>query len=1414
MLRIRQGFAPRVSRFCSTRFGALATAVLVWAGCLTTLVEPARAQPAGYDRATLTALRWDPSTPNRVYAGTVGWGLVVSEDGGRTWSATAPQLGGRSIQSIAVHPLLTDVVVVGTRYQGVWQSTDGGRSFERIQADLPEVDVPGVSLAVEIDLEVDEERRRNFEARMRFAGREPDPSQLTSGAERRLWTLLRFRGPVGGRHSEKRNPILVRMQPFHDLTAHPVLADDVLVAGRGVVARSRDGGETWNRVFNPAEFQRSPHLLRGVDPASCFSVPLRFYRVTAHPETIWLAACYGLFVSGDGGETWKISPLSGFGRVHEVAADPTNPAYLAVSTDAGILRSADGGSNWEYVRAATPGSPFGALTILPGGELLAGGYGGEIVRADVDGNVEVGRLRELQATQRNPKTEAERRARRSTAPYDRAGLAARPEANPRLGPGLDLHVADLVVHPNFPNVVFAGTRRGVFRSDDGGLNWYRSSLGLGEMEVSDLEVDASAALVESTDPDPAGERLMLWAATRGGGIYRSTSTGRAWQPVALPGDGVVRVLRQHERDPYTLWAGTADGGVYRSVDTGVSWQAASEGLDEYGIRALVQSEGILLAGTDNGEIYASYDDGGRWEKRGSLSRPAADEALDLNTFRRVGLDPQALHIYDLLADPDDSNWIVAASAFGVFLSHDGGASWTWTKLRRGVQRLARDPYDEDTIFAATTRGLWWTEDGGETWEQAEFGKALNELSLEGGDLDPTQALVETPPLFGLTPISGGDVLAGTDRGQVVRGSAEFGGWKVAHLAEPSWIARPKGGEAPREPSDRQPPDRDPPDRGEMDAERDDYERYRERRDQLLVDAALAPGEIRRMSRPRSRVLLALEARRRGEIPDYPSEIYDALPFEMRAEVDKEDVATRVLRLADGDLRTLETRLIDGWGVDRVLFGPLGQVLAVQSSVDDGRRTQTELRLYDLSRRYLQPDKVFRRQGSTQYWKVLHDLGRKPQAAQPDWLLEDTGPLLLWRRGEILVTRPRDDRIAIWRLSRRGLEPARATPVQPGTVRGFPLPVASVSLSEDGKWLGAIDIAGRALYASMTGGREPQLLELPEVFDQVHATSKQLLLLGPSGIVAYRWGPKGPILETPDGQDAGQRLLGTSAGFSAVVADRQGLWMAALPATSDEAAEMLVVIAFRDGLAAAVHRLDSGSEEAWTATVSAQQDWLAVRRTSEAYSESLLYGMRGNLVEAGPSLVFRVRDAADLRFGAGGEHVTFTADGETQVWSLRGPAPRRVVTEPPDLHALAQEFRDADPITLAAFFFAGEPRMADHDEWMPYEKHGADTTTSPDGRWLAVSGPGRLVRLWHFDDPTGNLAAATGSVILDLARFRPYPSTFPSSLDAWPEIKARTGEPAGAELWRDACSLVGRNLSPEEWDYLFGEENWAPSCSFE
>ena len=71
-------------------------------------------------------LHLDPSNPNTIYAGTT-LGLFVSRDGGTSWQKLTLDV---VINSVAVHPENSQIILVGTDDAGILKSSDGGSTFQ------------------------------------------------------------------------------------------------------------------------------------------------------------------------------------------------------------------------------------------------------------------------------------------------------------------------------------------------------------------------------------------------------------------------------------------------------------------------------------------------------------------------------------------------------------------------------------------------------------------------------------------------------------------------------------------------------------------------------------------------------------------------------------------------------------------------------------------------------------------------------------------------------------------------------------------------------------------------------------------------------------------------------------------------------------------------------------------------------------------------------------------------------------------------------------------------------------------------------------------------------------------------------------------------------------------------------------
>jgi photosystem II stability/assembly factor-like uncharacterized protein len=80
--------------------------------------------------------------------------------------------------------------------------------------------------------------------------------------------------------------------------------------------------------------------------------------------------------------------------------------------------------------------------------------------------------------------------------------------------GLTAPVRALLIDPQTPATLYAGTDVGVFRSFDGGVSWNPVNSGLTSLAVSTLTLDPQ-------DPN------RLYAGTLGGGVFRITLNSTA-----------------------------------------------------------------------------------------------------------------------------------------------------------------------------------------------------------------------------------------------------------------------------------------------------------------------------------------------------------------------------------------------------------------------------------------------------------------------------------------------------------------------------------------------------------------------------------------------------------------------------------------------------------------------------------------------------------------------------------------------------------------------------------------------------------------------------------------------------------------------------------------------------------------------
>ncbi|MEO1084289.1 MAG: hypothetical protein AAFY88_08605, partial [Acidobacteriota bacterium] len=514
----------------------------------------------------------DPSSPRVVYAGTAGLGLVKSLDSGNSWGSIASNLSRQAIPAIAVHPATSQVVYVGTDGLGLWLSTSAGVHFEPASLGLPTEFVR--------DIVVDPSETRTV-----YAATSAGLARSDNAGRR--WRPVGGLGDVG---EVALGTLLAEQECVAVPSGRPVTGPcrEVFAVAGGAIWRSANSGRGFEPLLDLARMEQlASESLRaqGRDlagrPATNSPPPtvdaderLRI-RVAPGAGLVYVGSSrLGLFRSRDGGASWR--HLRSVGGVLSIAVDPVTPERLFIGTESGVFLSTDAG---DAVVPVDQGSelPIEVLEIDPRRpEFVYGAAPGGrfLIRRD-DGGWSMRGLRDGQLLSSNEAVYSRSRDR-----LDR--LPARPLGQRALGPQGNVLVHDVVSDRRFPQVLYAATTRGVYRSGDAGLTWSPRRQGLGEMPVRSVAVEPA----DSYARNPSEEATIL-AATRGAGVYRSSNSGRSWR--ARSGgltDPDVRVVWMDRHDADLALAGTAVGGIFRSEDGGRSWRPASEGLTSTSVLAI------------------------------------------------------------------------------------------------------------------------------------------------------------------------------------------------------------------------------------------------------------------------------------------------------------------------------------------------------------------------------------------------------------------------------------------------------------------------------------------------------------------------------------------------------------------------------------------------------------------------------------------------------------------------------------------------------------------------------------------------------------------------------------------------------------------------------------------------------------
>jgi len=334
--------------------------------------------------------------------------------------------------------------------------------------------------------------------------------------------------------------------------------------------------------------------------------------------------------------------------------------------------------------------------------------------------------------------------------------------------GLDnLYVGTLFMHSDNPDVLLAGTGNnaypdsgGAYLTTNGGISWQQVI----------LNENINAVEFSLSDPNIA-------YAGSAGAIYRSEDRGQTWRKVSVGTEGWgapgVRAgfpidFQVDPRDPNRIFANNYGGGNFLSIDGGQIWTVASDGYTGAQVRAIAvdpTSQATVYAAARSG-FFASTDGGNSWTGRNTppayhleWNAVAVDPSNPQHLLASNNWDPIILQSHDSgktwswagdrLAEgmawrviafaPSDTKIVYAGSsafysagvfdnlmpAAGVYVSHDGGATWSSANdalsENANVIDICIDPTDPQIVYAATgTNELLKSYDAGGSWTAIDF----------------------------------------------------------------------------------------------------------------------------------------------------------------------------------------------------------------------------------------------------------------------------------------------------------------------------------------------------------------------------------------------------------------------------------------------------------------------------------------------------------------------------------------------------------------------------------------------------------------------------------------------------------------------------------------------------------------------